>query len=463
MDSESIQDQRNEQLPIDPEQGNDDLEKVKPEGKSWKGCLITIGLLILIIGGLGYYAWTTFRPSTKRLTIPNSYNPDLAPAGTFGMDARIPKGLTPTPTFTQSLTPTITPTPTSTPSPTLTPSPTPIPEITWQYQLLQPVLAVGAFSTLAIDSQGYQHVLYFQDNNDLIWYAHNDSGEWEFEFIQGGVGHGFHLSLVLDEQDRPHFVYNNVGPKNNRPYIWYRWLSDQGWSGPYREGNHSVANTDVSMTLGVDGRAYFSFQAEADYSMMIADFSQTSGFNSQKIGEASKNCRSLPIQTDPSGGLHTAFCSYQGLVYATKTNEDWQLEIVDPSEEAGIFVDLALDKQGVPHLAYFDFNTATLRYANRENGQWKIQVVDAEGDVGRHTSLALDPDGSPHISYYDRTNRNLKYAFWQDSVWSIQTIDKKGDVGTYNSIALDPISGNPWISYFDATNEDLKIAWGSRR
>ena len=453
---------------LDPTLMGEDPGDPLPPGKnhiisSWRGCILGLFVLVLFMAGLGYFGWRMFSPSTKRREI--QVDTDSAEVSTLpaGMNARIPKGLTPTPTFTPSPTLPPTATPTQTPTPTITPSPTPIPDFGWNHQVLQPALAVGAFTSLAIDSQGFMHILYFQDNNDVIWYAHNETGDWIFDYVQGEVGHGFHLSMVLDLQDKPHFAYNNVKSKRTRAFLWYRSLSDLGWNGPFREGTHTLVNSDVSMDLGPDGLAYFSYQTDSDLSLMLGQFSQAAGYSSQKVGDAGEACRSLPIKVDSQGNVHMCYCSDAGLIYAVHQDQEWTLETVDPGAGAGVFVDLALDLAGNPYLAYYDQDTRTLNYANRGDNSWHIQLIDADGDVGQYPSLALNPFGSPHISYYDATNKSLKYAYWQDSIWSIQTIDSEGNVGMFNSLALDPITGEPRISYFDALEEDLKIAIGFHR
>ncbi len=430
---------------------------------SWLGCLIGVLVVLAILLGAGWYVWRILSPSGKRIEAaanPGSSDIIQLPGG---FSLRIPKGSTPTPTFTPSLTPSPTISPTPTEIPTNTPIPTPIPVFTWKTQVLRSTFSVGAFSSLKIDSQGYLHVLYFQDTTDKVWYGHNTTGDWEYEFIQGEAGHGFHLSLALDGQDMPHFAYNNVQNKNAEPYLWYRWLTPYGWSSRFREGDYKVLNSDISMALDPSGMPYFSFQSAYDYSLMVATFTQADGFITQKVGDASENCSTLPIVVDTQGDPHVSFCAPEGLVYAHRQGDNWRLETVDPKPGIGTFSDLALDAQGRPHIAYYDLEYGILKYARRTENGWQIQEVDTDEDTGRFPSLAIDSQGGVHISYYDVTRSSLRYAYWDGEDWNLETVDRKRDVGQYNSLALDPVSGEPRISYYDATREDLKIALAVRR
>ena len=94
---------------------------------------------------------------------------------------------------------------------------------------------------------------------------------------------------------------------------------------------------------------------------------------------------------------------------------------------------------------------------------WIVETVDepaAGGDVGQFTSLALDADGLPHIAYYDATNANLMYAKFRLNAdgshnWQKLIVVSTGDVGKRAKIALG--ADGPYFSGLDETNTQLNL------
>jgi len=371
---------------------------------------------------------------------------------------------TPVPSITPTATQTFTPLPTNTP--TLSPTPTIAPVYEWLPEILQPSLAAGAFSSMAIDDQGYMHVAFFQDTGDIIWYAHNNTRnkEWAFENLHGEAGWGFHISLALDNQGNPYIAFNNVPSKKRLPFLWYVFWTSNGWSQNFRNGNKNVTNTDISLAMGLDNVPHFAYQWDQDNSLMYSRFTQSQGWVDQKVDDSSDGCLAFPIALDPNGDPHMSYCASEGgLKYARLEGDSWRRQVVDPSGGAGVYSDLVIDANGQPHIAYYDQGTGALKYATLVGENWEIQVIDDQGDVGQYPSIAVDLEGHIHISYYDVSNTALKYAYGNLEGWYQEEVDNKGEVGEFSSIALMPSSGEPRISYYDRRNEDLKLAVATRR
>lgn len=137
--------------------------------------------------------------------------------------------------------------------------------------------------------------------------------------------------------------------------------------------------------------------------------------------------------------------------YARRSGGQWRIETID-GPGAGWHSSIALDLQGVPHVAYYEPSGGNLKYARRDPASgWVIQTVDEEGAVGRMPSIQLDRLNRPHISYHDTTHDDLKYARWTGDTWQIEVVDSDDAVGDYTDLALDTL-GRAHISYFHLKN-----------
>jgi hypothetical protein len=130
----------------------------------------------------------------------------------------------------------------------------------------------------------------------------------------------------------------------------------------------------------------------------------------------------------------------------------------------GTFNDVELDSSGNLHMVYLDRSDRKLKYTSRDavTNNWSaIQVVDdAAPNVGQFLDMKLDNNGRPAVAYFDGTNGDLKYAILRSdtNAWEIQTVESKGSVGLYPALAFTRSSNSALISYYHRTNKDLKVA-----
>lgn len=128
------------------------------------------------------------------------------------------------------------------------------------------------------------------------------------------------------------------------------------------------------------------------------------------------------------------------------------LETVDggPGQVVGEYSSLRLDRQGRPHIAYYDGANGHLKYARFDGTRWLVQVADPSvADVGQFATLALDSLDRPHIAYHDDTNGKLRYATFNGTTWTRELADPSSfDCGWYPTIVVDRTQ-KVWIASYD--------------
>ena len=55
-------------------------------------------------------------------------------------------------------------------------------------------------------------------------------------------------------------------------------------------------------------------------------------------------------------------------------------ETIDPGGFVGTHIHIAVDDNGTPHVVYWDITNQTLVYATRTNGAWSMEVIEASGN-----------------------------------------------------------------------------------
>lgn len=176
------------------------------------------------------------------------------------------------------------------------------------------------------------------------------------------------------------------------------------------------------------------------------------------------------IAYDSSGRLHLAYYDRdeKTLNYSVRdTSGTWSaVEVVDPpvsKVDPGEYqyVSMALDKNGLPGIAYFDGWNGDLKFARFNSTHWDVETIDSVGSVGLYPSLAFSRGNGSVITYYNRSKGDLRMAQTATGGWSISTLDSANDVGRFSSLLLDPNrpDATKWaVAYEDTTNGAVKFA-----
>jgi hypothetical protein len=308
--------------------------------------------------------------------------------------------------------------------------------------------------TLAVDAEGNPAVTYVRQGvGGWVEFA-SAADDWKPTRISEGNYAG-PADLEFDERGRPHVAWHDhenaeVSPRNGNLVHAVReggtWkvatARDQGHDGfqtsiavgggfvhaagiepiQYQtdqgvehylleDGVWSVASIgtgaleyeyDVSLALtreGVPALTYFDDRAEAlVYATRAAD-----AWTLERVAEGDEAGEFSALTFDDQGRAHIAFSQENGdVLYAVRAGDSWTIDKV-AGERFPAAVALALDEQGIPHLAFA--NREAVRYAKRGAGAWEVRNVAAAGGrpIGSRVSLALDAEGAPHIAFYELT------------------------------------------------------------
>jgi hypothetical protein len=335
---------------------------------------------------------------------------------------------------------------------------------------------VGKFASIAVDSRSNVHTVYYDNLNGNLKYAVKSGGTWTKEVVtQAGAPNGgsiaVHTSLAVDSRGAPHVVFYDDNAHSLKYAAKSRigWLTevvDPGpWGGVYPSiavgpfGDLHVSYHGRSSGGFENGFLIYATRQGGSWVRVVLDGGQKdedAGYNTS-IAVDSLNQPHISYVAYPSIGVHmTSALKYAFWPSGLGPAAPWTIQVLDAS---GRVTDnsIALDSAGQPHIGYHDWQNDSLKYVAYLNGSWTPSAtVDGTQPggtpviVGRFASIAVDAMGRPHLSYYDITNHDLKYARLTGGVWSTEIVDAGGSVGAHADLALDA-AGIPHIVYYDLT------------
>ncbi len=171
----------------------------------------------------------------------------------------------------------------------------------------------------------------------------------------------------------------------------------------------------------------------------------------------------LAVNTDGQPALSYYDGRRGDLIFASFDGAEWTLETVASEGDVGKFSSLQFDGKGQPHITFYEDrggSAGSVLYAVREAGSWTLEEIGTLDDVRlgmtgarRNSSLALDADGVPHVAFSDEGS--VSYATRTDGGWEVVEVATAGDrpFGQLVSLKVD-IAGIPHLAFTELTQNN---------
>jgi predicted regulator of Ras-like GTPase activity (Roadblock/LC7/MglB family) len=241
----------------------------------------------------------------------------------------------------------------------------------------------------------------------------------------------------------------------------------------------NIVGQHTSIAIGADGRPVISYFDDTADALKVAKCANAACTGAATITTVDDPANAVGIYTSIAIGTDgLPVISYfdetaDALKVAKCTNAACSaaaIAVVDdqPVNDVGRFSSIAIGIDGLPVISYRDTTIAALKVARCASLSCSdvssIAIVDdpADNSVGNYTSIAIGTDGWPVISYHDSSASALKVAKCRNvncigDVVITTLDDPPNNVGHFTSIAIGA-DGLPVISYRDFSANTLKVA-----
>jgi hypothetical protein len=244
---------------------------------------------------------------------------------------------------------------------------------TWHRQLIDPS-SVAFFLSMQIDKQGHPKISYYKRSNPdkspalQLKYAFFDGSSWYRETIDPRYGTGKFNSLALDGEGNPHIVYSNIVSFDLEYAHWdgSQWVHNT----PDTRSSSGGILGPSGLAIDTDGQPCFVYTESTRHQLKFA-YKRENSWQTEVVQQLAGNTAQvdrISVKFDRQNRLHIAYVDYarNELKYGLRTSQGWRLEVVDPSTDSVSTPSLALDSNDMPHIAYFDESSGSVRVAHLE-------------------------------------------------------------------------------------------------
>jgi len=287
---------------------------------------------------------------------------------------------------------------------------------------------VGRDSSITVGTDGFPVVSYYDETNDDLKLVHCTSIDCTSNdtpvTLDSANRVGFDSSITVGTDGFPVVIYYTDYTNHNLKLVHCTSIDCTSNDTPIVLDSEGLVGISSSITVGTDGFPVVSYHDEGIEDLKVV------------------HCTSIDC-----------------------TSNDTPVTL-DSAGVVGRDTSIAIGSDGFPVVSYRDFNNndEDLKLVHCTSIDCTSNdtpvTLDSANRVGFDTSIAIGSDGFPVVSYYDFTNRDLKLVHCTSiDCTSNDTpivLDSADRVGRDTSIAIGS-DGFPVVSYLDDTNRDLKV------
>ena len=194
-----------------------------------------------------------------------------------------------------------------------------------------------------------------------------------------------------------------------------------------------------------------------------SDVSSATGYNWQ-VETVDDNGAKPSLAVDRDGVPHIAFMleAMPGFVkHAVAAGDGWDISTISTGYFYGP-LDIQISQEGVPQVSWHNHDEEDAAYAVLTDGEWEVQIIQHPGHDGWDNNLAIDSAGRPHVVSIDPLQfggtSGVEYATVEGDSWTVEEVGSGPvpyEFGAF--IALDS-QDRPHVVWFDSSDNDLRYA-----
>ncbi len=235
----------------------------------------------------------------------------------------------------------------------------------WNY--VMPTAAYGEWNSLGLSSENNPGISFYSFEHNLK-YLYNNGSQWLIELVDAGDDAGNYNSILREGVNKAYIAYSMNLPT---PGLKYAYRDESGvWNTSFVDTSMIAEPMGISLVHNGNGYPCISYTAPeelryAEWDGSVWNVETVLSLATGDAKETGANVYDTSLALTQYGNQRIAHCNLSGdsLSYSWNDGTGWQTENVCPVGNGGGDLDLTLDSQSRPHIAFCAGPSDGLMYA----------------------------------------------------------------------------------------------------